>query len=305
MQCDDSRCRGHHGVARYAGLGLSLAMVILVFSAPAAATDPDAAGLTVFGLTADQRLVRFRNNAPRRARNVGPITGLSASDSALVGIDFRVQDGNLYGLGNGGGIYIIDTRTGAALEAPESPLTVPMVGSFFGVDFNPAANALRIISDTGQNLSHSFVTAVTTQQTGLTNPAVPPGTTPTPAAGVTGAAYTNNDLDPTTATTLFDIDGALNRLDIQSPPASGVLAPTGNLTVDPDSSVGFDIYSKLGRGVTSQNFAFASLTIGGVSRFYSVNLLTGKVAQINGAFLVPMADIAVALKQTRQITRGF
>jgi len=32
-----------------------------------------------------------------------------------------------------------------------SQLTVPLEGSFFGVDFNPAANALRIISDTGQN----------------------------------------------------------------------------------------------------------------------------------------------------------
>jgi len=37
--------------------------------------------------------------------------------------------------------------------------------------------------------------------------------------------------------------------------------------------------------------------VGGVSRFYSVKLLTGKALPIGGAFPVPMADIAVALKQ--------
>jgi len=37
--------------------------------------------------------------------------------------------------------------------------------------------------------------------------------------------------------------------------------------------------------------------VGGASRFYSVKLLTGKALPIGGAFLVPMADIAVALKQ--------
>ena len=29
-------------------------------------------------------------------------------------------------------------------------------GENFGVDFNPAANALRIVSDTGQNLRQPF-----------------------------------------------------------------------------------------------------------------------------------------------------
>ena len=36
--------------------------------------------------------------------------GLSGNDTALVGIDFRVQDGKLYGVGNGGGVYTIDAR---------------------------------------------------------------------------------------------------------------------------------------------------------------------------------------------------
>ncbi|MGH8585409.1 MAG: DUF4394 domain-containing protein [Gammaproteobacteria bacterium] len=296
------RVRPFRYAVRHAGWCLGLAMAAALCASPARANDSDSVGLRVFGLTGDQRLVRFRSDRPRRLQNIGPIAGLNSADTALVGIDFRVQDGKLYGLGNGGGIYTIDTRTGVASEAPQSPLTVPLVGSFFGVDFNPAANALRIISDTGQNLSHSFVTSVTAQQTGLTYPAIPatPTTPAIPAApgiGVTGAAYTNNDLDPATGTTLFDIDSQRNQVVIQSPPASGVLVPTGSLTVDPDASVGFDIYSRLKNGATSGNAGFASLMVGGKSRFYSVNLLTGRAFQIDGAFPVPLADIAVVLQQ--------
>lgn len=285
-------------VIRHAGWCLGLAMAVALSASPARATDSDSVGLKVFGLTGDQRLVKFRSDRPRRLQNIGPIPGLNRADTALVGIDFRVQDEKLYGLGNGGGIYTIDTRTGVASEAPESPLTVPLdpAASFFGVDFNPVANALRIVSDTGQNLSHSFVTLVTTPQTNLSYPPVPPSTSSTPGLGVTGAAYTNNDLDPTTATTLFDIDSLRNQVVIQSPPASGVLVPTGSLTVDPDAPVGFDIYSRLQKGATFSNTAFASLMVGGKSRFYSVRLLTGRAFLI-GAFPVPMADIAVALKQ--------
>ena len=36
-----------------------------------------------------------------------------------------------------------------------SQLTIPLDGTVFGVDFNPAADRLRIISDTGQNLRHN------------------------------------------------------------------------------------------------------------------------------------------------------
>jgi hypothetical protein len=34
-----------------------------------------------------------------------------------------------------------------------SQLTVGLMGNAFGVDFNPAANRLRVVSDLGQNLS--------------------------------------------------------------------------------------------------------------------------------------------------------
>ena len=110
--------------------------------------------LTILALTADQRLVSFRECNPTRAHDIGSVYGLQAPDTMLVGIDFRVQDGQLYGVGNGGGIYTIDTYTAVATLV--SKLTVGLDGYFFGVDFNPAANALRIISNTGQNLRQPF-----------------------------------------------------------------------------------------------------------------------------------------------------
>ena len=70
--------------------------------------------LTILGLTADQRLVKFRECNPRRLDEIGSVSGLQAPDYALVGIDFRVQDGQLYGVGNGGGIYTLDTHTAVA-----------------------------------------------------------------------------------------------------------------------------------------------------------------------------------------------
>jgi hypothetical protein len=245
--------------------------------------------LTVLSLTADQRLVQFKECSPEKSYEIGRVYGLQSPDTSLVGIDFRVQDGQLYGVGNGGGIYTIDVYTAAATQV--SKLTVGLDGTFFGVDFNPAADRLRLISDTGQNLRHNVNAGGTTIADGLLNYMA--GTT---ATGLTGAAYTNNDLDPTTATTLFDIDTSLNQVAIQSPPNAGSLAATGQLTVDPNSPVGFDLYTDLRDGVAFNNRGFASLVAGGVSGFYRVNVLTGQAILI-GNFDEAVLDIAIPLDQ--------
>ncbi len=106
-----------------------------------------------------------------------------------------MQDGKLYGVGNGGGVYTIDPSTAAAVFV--NSLTVPLAGTFFGVDFNPAADRLRIISDTGQNLAHNVIAAgVTAANATLTY--TPPPASPVAALGLTAAAYTNNDLNQPT-----------------------------------------------------------------------------------------------------------
>lgn len=69
--------------------------------------------LDVIGLTSDQRLVCFEANDPAGAATIGALTGLTG-DTALVGMDFRPATGVLYGVGNAGGIYTLDTATAVA-----------------------------------------------------------------------------------------------------------------------------------------------------------------------------------------------
>lgn len=177
-------------------------------------------GLRVVGLTDDQRLVTFRSGSPSRVTNVGRIFGLKG-DRSLVGIDYRVQDGKLYGVGDQSGVYTINTRNASVIKV--SQLTVALNGRFFGVDFNPAANRLRVISDTGQNLRHNIDDPAGMPAAGTTATdamlTYPPATGV--ATGVTGAGYTNNDVSSGTATTLFDIDTNLDQTAVQSPANAG------------------------------------------------------------------------------------
>lgn len=161
--------------------------------------------LTAIGLTADQRLVAFGVDRPAGTSAIGKVAGLRG-DTKIVGIDFRVQNGKLYGVGDKGGIYTLGTSDAQAVKV--SQLTVALSGKRFGVDFNPAANRLRVISDTGQNLRH------------------------------------NIDDNTATATTLFDIDTLTDRVSLQSPANAGTLAPTGNLGMDTGPDSGFDIYCR-------------------------------------------------------------
>ncbi|MEW1585761.1 DUF4394 domain-containing protein [Micromonospora vinacea] len=245
-------------------------------------------GLVAIGLTANQQLIKFAANRPALACTIGP-ADLPGSET-LIGIDFRVQDGQLYGVGNNGGVYTLNTRTAAATKI--SQLTVALNGTSFGVDFNPAADRLRVISDTGQNLRHNINPGGTTiVDSPLT---YPPSTA---ALGVTAAAYTNNDLNPATATTLFDIDTTLDQVALQSPANSGQLAATGALGVNANPQAGFDIHSTLSGDRAVANNAYAVLNSIAGSRLYRVDPLTGE-AQTTGIFNGHVVvDLALLLRQ--------
>ncbi|WP_219461392.1 DUF4394 domain-containing protein [Nonomuraea rhizosphaerae] len=286
-----------------------LALCVLVLGAGAAMAVPAQAqtdqaqtrhaGPVVTGLTTAGDLVAFRADDPRDVVRIGKVSGLRG-DMKVAGIDYRVQDGNLYAVGDKGGVYILD---GKARATKVSQLTVALNGTSFGVDFNPAANRLRVVSDTGQNLRHNIddpmgapAQGMTATDGTLTNPPVPPATTGATATGVTGAAYTNNDLDPATATTLFDLDTTADQVSLQSPANAGSLAPAGKLGVDAGPVSGFDIHSTLRKGVTVSNTAYATLRTGGAFHFFTVNALTGDAVRI-GSFPAnrQVSDIAVRL----------
>ncbi len=256
--------------------------------------------LQVVGLTSDNRLVCFNEYAPKAARNIGFVSNLSGGDTALIGIDFRVQNGLLYGVGNKGGVYQIDTSNAVATLV--NRLSVALDDSTaFGVDFNPAADRLRIVSSKGQNLRHNVNAGGITLNDGAVNyPAATPISTRGPnALGIVGAAYTNNDLNADTATTLYALDSTLDQIAIQSPANDGTLAATGKLRVNASEVAGFDIYSKIRDGVTTDVQALASIkTAEGAMGLYSVKLPTGK-ASLRGSFAdqVVITDIAIPLNQ--------
>jgi Domain of unknown function (DUF4394) len=228
------------------------------------------------GLTDDQRLICFDAGRPRSADDIGRVRGLD-TDTKLVGIDVRPADGQLYGFGDQAGVYTINLRNGrATLVSRANVMGQPVVlqGTSFGVDFNPAADRLRIVSDAGQNLRINVVDG-STNTDGTLN--YTPGT---PALGVTGAAYTNNDADPNTATTLFDVDSTLDQVSIQSPPNNGSLVATGKLGVDTTPDVAVDIVSRVRQGTATDNDAYAALNSRRGSTFYEVDLLTGSVDEV-------------------------
>jgi hypothetical protein len=252
-----------------------------------------ATSLMAYGIAGNGTLMlQFWTATPEQNDWVRRITGLSG-DTAVIGVDFRVQDGKLYAVGNKGGIYTIGIPS--ALATKVSQLQVPLYGTNFGVDFNPAADRLRVISDNAQNLRHNLNDHTTLEDTTLTTP---PATGP--ARGVTAAAYTNNDLNTATGTTLFDINTTTDQVVIQSPANNGLLVATGSLGFDADANAGFDIFSDLTGGKTTALTAFATLTPvvptdqPRLQNFYGVDLLTGTTNLI-GTFPLDVTDVAVAL----------
>src|SRR5205823_9650424 len=104
---------------------------------------------------------------------------------------------------------------------------------------------------------------------------------------IVGSAYSNNVATATT-TTLYAIDSNADQLFIQNPPASGTLSSVGaGLGVNTTGSVGFDI---AGNGI-----AFASLTVGGASRLFTINLNTGVATEIGqiSPSIIAVRDLTV------------
>lgn len=242
---------------------------------------------TVFAVTDAgpglQQLLSFDSATPGTTSSPTPgaITGTGAGE-AIVGIDFRPSNGMLYAVtkdgANLGRIYTLNTATEVATLVTSTPFALG-ASTAYGIDFNPAADLLRVVGNTaGLNIrvnptTGNLFTTDTTLAYALGDPSGPG----TPA--LVGAAYTNN-LPGTTATTLYGIDTLpLNDQLVLQGGLNGVPSPNGGQvftvkglatatgTVPTDDRVGFDI--------TADNRAFASVTTGATSDFYQVNVGLG------------------------------
>lgn len=236
-----------------------------------------AQSVTLLGLSDANRLLSFKLATPNTIDSERPITGLNG-DEGLVGIDVRPKDGVLWGLTSGGRLVTIDPATGAAtvrvtLAADAADTTAPyggLQGTAFAVDFNPVADRLRVISNSGQSLRINVDTGATTTDGAINRAGTP--------AVVSAAAYTNSV--PGAATTqLFDLDSASGVLALQNPPNDGTLTNVGSL------GVGFAGGSALDIGGGANGLVLAALrsSAGGASSLYRVDLATGAATLANGA----------------------
>ena len=251
----------------------------------------EAAAVPAYALTDENDLILIDTAAPEDILAGGPITGLNTAlgTQDLIGIDFRPATGQLYGIGNLGGIFVINPQTRVAVQTgtllPDptditdgnAPFT-GLSGSRYGIDFNPLPDRLRIVSNTEQNLRVNVDTGLTITDGDLQYGANQPGATGD-NPNVTSAAYTNSfapsPRTPPPGTTLYTIDvrSSEDRLLIQNPPNAGTLTLVGSLGVDAASVSGFDIVAD-GSG-NNTGLAALQLIDQGVSRLYSINLATG------------------------------
>lgn len=219
------------------------------------------------------------DTSTKKVSKARTVTGI---DGALVGIDVRPADGMLYGLVSDGTVVTIDRASGQAMMKSKLDMMLP-AGVTATVDFNPAADRLRVIGSDGTSLRANVDDGKVTRDGSLkyaegdTNK----GKTPKVVAG----AY-SNAFKGTKETTLYDIDVANGTLVRQAPPNDGILNTIGMLGVKGDW-VAFDIVSDEKGG--NRAWLMADDTL------YSVDLTSGKAtmaAKINGVSGA-VRDIAV------------
>ena len=276
----------------------ALLLVGLTGSVAAASTSSTSAEshrrndqVTVYGLTTTNKIVTFSLDRPDKVQRSVRVKGL-ANDERLIGIDRRPKNDTIYGVTrtrSGAELVTVDPKTGqttfvATLVSaptaanPNARQPIDLDGREFGFDVNPAADAVRVVSDTGQNLR-----VIPSDRTAADGTALKTGDTFTDktlnragvtATGITGAAYTNNDNDPATATTLYDIDHKRDELVVQNPPNDGTLVTPVRLGKETGRKVGFDI-----RTTARGDLAVAALSKTGRSgsRIVVVNLANGRV----------------------------
>lgn len=258
---------------------------------------------TVWAVTADGRLIQFNAGQPGRMLSSRVLQGLAPGD-VLVGIDFRVAKGVLFALGRTGQLYTLDTAQAQLKPVGTGQLAVKLRGERFGMDFNPAADRIRVVSDAGQNLRlHPDTGAVVdfdASQPGVqTDPDLSYAAQDVRAGQrpqLMAAAYTYNTKDEK-ITTNFAIDARQGTLVMQGSregavpvesPNLGVLRTVGALGTGPLVGAAFDVSDV-------RNAAIAALQTADrpVTRLYRLDLTTGNATLVgtvgDGAPLVGMA----------------
>jgi hypothetical protein len=227
-------------------------------------------------LTQKMELLTVNAGQPGKVLQRTAVTGLPAGET-LVGMDYRIAKGVLFALSSAGRLYTLDVPSGV-LKPVGSSAEVVLQGESFGVDFNPVADRVRVVSNTGQNLRlHPDTGAVA-----ATDPA-PAYVAGDPRAGtkpeLMAAGYTYNKTnDKLTTNYAIDRNGGYlvtvgTREDVQPGVSfnTGQLFSVGPLGIADMTDANLDIAD-----VTGAAFVTANTKAQAASRLYTLDLKTGK-----------------------------
>ena len=204
-----------------------------------------------------------------------------AGGASLVGIDVRPADGKLYGVTPDGAIVTVDAKSGKWEKKSQITEKLP-AGATFSVDFNPAADRLRVLTSTGTSLRINVEDGKTIVDGSLKYAEADANKGKTPR--VTAGAYSNS-FAGTKETNLYDFDTGNKAYVRQAPPNDGVLNTLSKLNIT--APIAFDILSDGKGGNTGWVLAGGTL--------YSLDIATGatkamgKVAGLKGR----IGDIAI------------
>ncbi|KQW51554.1 MULTISPECIES: DUF4394 domain-containing protein [unclassified Roseateles] len=281
---------------------LALALTALL---AACATEPmeplgPPAKEVIYAVTAANQLIQFNAGQPQKTLSTKALTGLAGGDT-LLGIDYRVAKGQLFGLGASGQLYRIDTKTGAA-SAVGTPVGLPIGATEWGFDFNPAVDRIRVVNDAGFNMRlHPDTGAIVDADPNLPGlqmdgrlvfDAADAGASK--AAAVVAAGYTYNK-DNEKITTNYALDGRQGVLVHQGSkegvqpavsPNTGRLFTVGSLGIGPFERATLDISDV-------SNAAYSAVTAGGKSVWYRVDLASGKATRIGTVAGGPVVGAAI------------
>jgi hypothetical protein len=236
-------------------------------------------------------LSSFDSATPGTSTSVA-ITGLQSGE-AILGLDLRPATGQLYALGSTSRLYTINPVTGVATQVGSAG-AFTLNGAFFGFDFNPTVDRIRVVSNTGQNirLNPNDGTLVATD-TSLAYAAGDPNFGATPSD--VGAAYVNNTAGAP-STTLFGVDSNLGVLVRQGSVDGSPLSPnTGQLFTIGPLGVAAGLPSFDVSGVTG--IAYATLCAGLACSFYTINLSTGAATLVASLTMqTPITGLTVGVQ---------
>jgi hypothetical protein len=195
-------------------------------------------------LTGDATLTPFDTKTMQAGKGMA----IKGVNGRIAGIDMRPADGMLYALAADGTVYTVDTKTGQATMKVKLEQMLP-ASAKATVDFNPAADRLRIIGSDGTSLRANVDDGKVTKDGSLKYAEGDKAAGKTPM--VTAGAYSNS-VKGTKETALYDIDSAMGTFLKQAPPNDGVLTTMGSLGVKAET-IAFDIATD----ATGRNTGFA------------------------------------------------